>query len=49
MVRDWSTGPAFTWTPTTANAAYRVTVWGRNAESTTTTYDADASMAFAIR
>ncbi len=49
MVRDWSTSATFNWTPTTANAAYRVTVWGRNAESTTTTYDSDASIAFAIR
>jgi hypothetical protein len=49
MVRDWTTSPTFAWTPPTPNAAYRVTVWAKNADSATTTWDASAQMAFAIR
>lgn len=49
MLRDWTSSRSFTWAPATANAAYRITVWVRNAESATTTWDASASMAFAIR
>jgi hypothetical protein len=49
MLRDWSSSPIFAWTPPVANAAYRVTVWAKNADSATTTWDASASMAFAIQ
>jgi hypothetical protein len=35
VVRGWSTSNTWTWTPTTANAAYQVTVWARSASSTT--------------
>ncbi len=35
VVQGWSTSNTWTWTPTTANAAYQVTVWARNAASTT--------------
>ena len=31
VVQGWSTSNTWTWTPTTANAAYQVTVWARNA------------------
>jgi hypothetical protein len=34
VVQAWSTSSSWTWTPTTANAAYQVTVWARNASST---------------
>ena len=48
IVRDWSTGSTFTWQPATANAAYSVAVWVRNASTTTDTWDAATQMAFAI-
>jgi cell wall-associated protease len=35
VVQGWSTSNTWTWTPTTANAAYQVTVWARSAASTT--------------
>jgi hypothetical protein len=31
VVQPWSTSNTFVWTPTTANAGYRVSVWVRNA------------------
>jgi hypothetical protein len=34
VVQAWSTSNTWTWTPTTANAAYQVTVWARNASNT---------------
>ena len=49
ILRDWTTSRTFTWTPPTANAAYRINVWVRNADSAMAEYDADASMTFAIR
>jgi hypothetical protein len=48
MLRDWSTTPTFTWTPTTLNAGYRITVWARNADSTTATWEGSASMEYPI-
>ena len=47
---SWSTSDTFTWTPTTANSGYRVSVWVRNAGSTDDAYDdnANASLSFPI-
>ena len=49
MLRDWTAGATFVWTPPTANAAYRITVWVKNANSVTTTWDGSASTPFAIQ
>jgi len=49
MVRDWTTSSSFTWTPTTANANYQISVWVKNAGSTTTTWDASGWLPFAIQ
>lgn len=45
----WSTMNSFTWTPSTANANYRVTVWVRSAGNTQDAKEAEASAAFAIQ
>jgi hypothetical protein len=34
VVQTWSTSNSWTWTPTTANAAYQITVWARSASNT---------------
>jgi hypothetical protein len=34
MVKDWSAAPTYTWTPATAAANYRVSVWSRSGGST---------------
>jgi hypothetical protein len=39
VLQAWSTSNTFTWTPTAANAAYRMAVWVRNAGSTADAYD----------
>jgi hypothetical protein len=49
MVRDWATSASYTWTPTTANANYLVTVWVKNAGSNTSTWDGSASVPFPIQ
>jgi hypothetical protein len=43
VVQDWTASNTYRWTPTTANPAYRVGVWVRNATSTADAYDNDAS------
>ena len=48
IARDWSASSTFTWQPATANAAYIVAVWVRNASTTTDTWDAATQMAFPI-
>jgi hypothetical protein len=50
VVQPWSTSNTFVWTPTTANAGYRVSVWVRNAGTTADTYDnnANPSISFPI-
>jgi hypothetical protein len=48
MVRDWAANPAFTWTPSTANSAYRVNVWIKEANSNSASFDVDGSMKFPI-
>jgi hypothetical protein len=50
VLQTWSTSNSFTWTPTTSNAGYRVSVWVRNAGSTADSYDnnANPSIAFPI-
>jgi hypothetical protein len=48
IVQDWSTSNTFTWQPATANAAYIVGVWVRNASTTTDTEEASAVLPFAI-
>lgn len=52
LARDWSASPSFAWTPTTANAAYRVGVWVRSAGSAVDSYDnggANGTTAFPIQ
>jgi hypothetical protein len=41
--QDWSASNTFTWTPTAANANYRVGVWARNAATTVDTPDPSAT------
>jgi hypothetical protein len=48
MLRDWTTSATLTWTPSAANANYWVTVWVKDANSTTTTWDVTGSIAFPI-
>ena len=51
VTRDWSTANTWTWTPTVANSAYRVSVWARSATSTADTYEnsqSNLSIAFPI-
>ena len=48
VVQDWSTTNTFAWTPTVANANYRVGVWARNAGVSTDAPQAATSMAFPI-
>jgi hypothetical protein len=35
VAQSWSTSSTFTWTPTTANPSYQVSVWARNANNST--------------
>jgi hypothetical protein len=46
---SWSTSNSFAWTPTTANANYRVAVWARSAGNNDEAGEATGSMPFAIR
>jgi hypothetical protein len=50
VVQTWSSSNTFTWTPTTPNAGYRVSVWIRNAGSSADAYDnnANPSISFPI-
>ena len=51
VVQGWSTSNTWTWTPATANAAYQVTVWARNASSTADAAEnanSSRSLSFAI-
>jgi Putative Ig domain/Glucodextranase, domain B len=50
VVQPWSSSNTFVWTPTTANAEYRVSVWVRNAGTFADTYDnnANPSISFPI-
>ena len=50
VVQTWSASNTFTWTPSTSNAGYRVSVWVRNAGSTADAYDNNAkpSISFPI-
>ncbi len=43
VLREWTAGSTFAWTPTAANSAYRVGVWVRSAGSTADASDNDAS------
>ncbi len=50
-VQNWSTSSTFTWTPTTANSGYQISVWARSAGSTTDaaeTTAASRTVAFSI-
>jgi hypothetical protein len=47
VVRNWSSTPTYTWTPTTA-ANYTVSVWARSAGVTTDTAQASAQMTYVI-
>src|SRR5262249_57931130 len=48
VVQDWSTTATFAWTPTVADANYRIGVWPRSADVTTDTPQAAASIGIAI-
>jgi hypothetical protein len=51
VLGDWSTSPAVSWTPSTANGGYRIGVWVRSAGTTVDTSDNDesnGSLAFPI-
>jgi hypothetical protein len=51
VVRNWTSGNTWTWTPTAANLGYRVGVWIRRAGSTADAYDnggANGSIVFGI-
>jgi hypothetical protein len=51
VTRNWSTANTWTWTPTVANTAYRVSAWARSATSTADMYDnnqSNLSIAFPI-
>ncbi len=49
MVPDWGGSNSFAWTPTTANANYRVGVWLRSVGNSTNTPEAFGSIPFAIQ
>jgi hypothetical protein len=52
VLRDWSTSNTYAWKPMTANPAYRVGVWIRNATSSADMYDnplSNGSVGFAVR
>ena len=46
--REWSTATTFEWTPATANASYRMTVWARSAGNTAEAPERSAEMTFPI-
>jgi len=48
MLRDWSTSTSYEWSPTVANAAYRVGVWVRSAGNTADVDEANEGAYFAI-
>lgn len=48
VLGDWSTNNAFTWTPATANADYRIGVWARSAGNNNDAMEASTSLPFAI-
>ena len=51
ILQNWSTSSSYTWTPSTANSAFRVAVWVRSAGSTTDAYDnpqSNGSIAFPV-
>jgi hypothetical protein len=47
MVRDWSASNLYAWTPATAGANYRMSVWARSGSSTDV-YEATTEMYFVI-
>jgi hypothetical protein len=48
ILRDWSASSTFAWTPTSANAGYRIGVWVRNANDTADSSANNQSIAFPI-
>lgn len=48
LLRDWGTSATYAWTPTSANAGYRVGVWVRSAGMTTDVDEANLSLPFVI-
>ena len=48
VAANWTASNQFTWTPTTANSKYVVSVWVRSAGKTADVLEASASFAFAI-
>lgn len=47
-VKEWSAGNTFTWTPATANAGYRVSVWVRSAGNPNDWQEVSTERPFAI-
>ena len=48
VAATWNTSNRFTWTPTTANANFRIEVWVRSASSTADAAEASVAAPFAI-
>jgi hypothetical protein len=48
VVRGWSTSNTFTWTPTTANQHYQVSVWARSNGNNTDAQEASATAPYPI-
>lgn len=48
LLRNWSTANAYTWTPTQANAGYRIGIWVRSAGVTADVSSVNLSVPFAI-
>jgi hypothetical protein len=48
IVQNWNGSASYTWTPTQANANYRVGVWVRSATTSADVSDANLAMPFAV-
>jgi hypothetical protein len=49
MAANWSGANTFHWTPTAANANYRIAVWARTGTSTNDYFEASTETGFAVR
>jgi len=48
MIRNWSTSATYTWTPTVANANYRIGIWARDSRTTADTSEVNLSVPFSV-
>ena len=48
VAANWNASNRFTWTPTAANATYRISVWVRSAGNTADALEGSASLAFPV-